>query len=467
MRPARPALAALAMLMAAPSARAQDHTSVPGALEGRPSPDAVSPLQARIDAAIPGATLVIDAGTYRGDLLIDRPLRLLGRGRPVLQGSGAGSVIRIRSADVRIEGLDIDGRGGGDLGRDTSGIHVSGARAAVVNCRISRSLFGVYLREAHGSSVTGTSIEGIPGLDPGEKGSGIHVWNTDGFTLDGNRIVEARDGLYIQSSPNGRVQRNVASRVRYGLHYMFSDDNVFEDNTFEYAAAGSAIMYSNRIQFRRNRFLHNRGFASVGLLFKTCDDIVAEDNLIADNARGVFLEGSNRNLFRRNVIAESDVAIVLYDSCAQVRFEGNSFVGNLSPLTLVGRRTDTAVTGNYWSDGQPIDLDGDGVADRPYRLSNVFDHLRGNLTAADLFAQGAAAAALGAAESTFPVLAAVAVEDPAPLARPPVLPDVPAPDRASRSAGAAGVAMSLGLAAAGAASAVRARRGLAAGGRRP
>jgi nitrous oxidase accessory protein len=311
-----------------------------------------------------------------------------------------------------------------------------------------------------------TSIEGIPGLDPGEKGSGIHAWNTDGFTLVGNRIVEARDGLYIQSSPRGRVVRNVASRVRYGLHYMFSDDNVFEDNLFEYAAAGSAIMYSNRIQFRRNRFLHNRGFASVGLLFKTCDDITAEDNLIADNARGVFLEGSNRSVFRRNVIAESDVAIVLYDSCAKVRFEGNSFVGNLSPLLLVGRRTDTVVSGNYWSGSPAIDLDGDGIADRPYRLSNAFDHMRGNLTAADLFAQGFAAAALGVAESTFPVLTAVTVEDPEPLVRPPALPNVPAPDGRPPSAGLAGLAVSAALAATGAAGAARARRGLAGGRRR-
>jgi nitrous oxidase accessory protein len=455
----------LAAALAARSAMAQDHASAPGALEGRPAGRAASPLQQRIDDAPAGSTLRIPAGVYRGDLIVDKPLRLVGEGRPRLEGSGDGSVIRVRAADVHLEGFEIDGRGGGDLGRDTSGIHVAAPRAAIVDCRITRALFGVYLREAHGSSVTGTVIEGIPGLDPGEKGSGIHVWNTDGFTLVGNRIVEARDGLYIQSSPNGRVRGNVASRVRYGLHYMFSDDNLFEDNLFEYAAAGSAIMYSNRIQFRRNRFLHNRGFASVGLLFKTCDDILAEDNLLADNARGVFLEGSNRNVFRRNVIAESDVAIVLYDSCAKVRFEGNSFVGNLSPLTLVGRRTDTVVTGNYWSDSTELDMDGDGIADRPYRLSNVFDHLRGNLTAADLFAQGVAAAALGAAESTFPVLEAVTVEDPRPLARPPALPDVPTPDRRARSAEAAGVAVSLGLVAAGTASAARARRGLS--GRRP
>jgi nitrous oxidase accessory protein len=455
----------LLLLGWAPAAGGQDHAVAPGAIEGRPARAATSPLQVRIDAAPPGSTVVVEAGTWAGDLIIDKPLSLVGRGRPRLEGSGTGSVIRVRAADVRLEGLDIDGKGGGDLGRDTSGIHVAAPRASIVDCRVSRALFGIYLREAHGAAVLDSVIEGIPGLDPGEKGSGIHVWNTNGFTLTGNRVVDARDGLYIQSSPGGRVRRNVATHVRYGLHYMFSDDNVFEDNTFEYAAAGSAIMYSNRIQFRRNRFLHNRGFASVGLLFKTCDDILAEDNLIADNARGIFLEGSNRNVFRRNVIAESDVAIVLYDSCARVRFEGNAFVGNLSPLTLVGRRTDTVVAGNYWSESRELDLDGDGYGDRPFRLSNVFDHMRGNLVAADLFAQGLAATALGAAEATFPVLAPIAVEDPRPLARPPALPNVPAPDRASRSAQSAGLAVSLGLVAVGAASASRARRGLAGKGR--
>ena len=404
-----------------------------------------------------GRESLVEAGTYRGDLYLDKPVRLVGVGRPILQGSGSGSVVRIRAADVTVEGFDIDGIGGGDLGRDTSGIHVAAPRATIKNCVITRSLFGIYLREAPGATVQGTIVHGIPGLDPGEKGSGIHVWNTDGFTLLDNRVDDVRDGLYIQSSPHGFVARNVVSLVRYGLHYMFSDDNVFEDNRFEFAAAGSAIMYSDRIKFRRNQFLHNRGFASVGLLFQDCDDVTAEDNLIADNARGIFLEGSRRDTFRGNLIAESDMAIVLYDSCANIRFEGNSFVGNLSPLMLVGRRTDTVARGNYWSDNRELDLDGDGYTDRPYRLSSVFDHMRGNLTAADLFARSFAATALSAAETTFPVLAPIQVVDSLPLARAPRLPKVPAAPTSLRSAGSLGLLLSLGFVAIGVA-AVRVAR---------
>ncbi len=412
--------AAAALLVVALAGPAGDDAVPASAMvEGRPPAAELSVLQARVDAAAPGSTLEVGPGTYPGDLLLAKPLRLVGRGRPLLLGSGSGSVVRIRAARVTIEGFDVDGRGGGDLGRDASGIHVAAHDATVRDCRIRQTLFGVYLREADGATVERTTIRGIPGKEPGEKGSGIHVWNTDGFRLLQNDIAEVRDGFYVQSSSHGTIRGNVARDLRYGLHYMFSDDNTFEDNTFADADAGTALMYSRRITFRHNRFVHNRGFASVGLLLKACDDLVAEDNLIADNARGIFLEGSYRNLFRGNVVASSDDAIVLYDSCGENRFEGNAFIANLSPLNLVGKRTDTVFEGNYWSDNDEPDLDGDGRSDRPYRLSNVFDHFRGNLTAADLMAQGLAGATLAMAERAFPVLAAVPVVDLHPLVHPP------------------------------------------------
>ncbi len=405
-----------------------------------------------------GATVEVGPGEYPGDLILDKPLRLVGRGRPRLVGSGHGSVVRVRADGVTIEGFEIDGRRGGDLSRDSAGVHSAARDTTLRDLVIRDALFGVYLREANGAVVERCRVRGIPGKDPGEKGSGIHAYNLEGFRFDDNEVVDVRDGLYLQNASKGTLSRNVARDVRYGLHYMFSDDNVFEDNTFENGAAGTAIMYSERLVFRRNRFLRNRGFASVGLLFQACDDVLAEANLVADNARGVFIEGSHRVTLRGNVIAGSDVAVVLYDPSGGHRFEGNSFVGNMSPLDLVARQTDTVFTGNYWSGNDEPDLDGDGRSERPYRLTSVFDHFRGNLTAADILSDSFAAAAIGAAERAFPVLRLVPVEDPSPLARPPALPDVPRPSPRETGASARGIAGSLALALAGAAVLSRGRR---------
>ncbi len=437
------------LVLAALLAVADMPAVLPGNLEGRPPPSAASPLQRRIDAAELGSVVEVGSGTYRGDLYLDRPVRLVGRGRPNLIGSGTGSVVRVRAADVVVEGFDIDGLAGGDISADASGVHVAAPRVTIRDCRIGNTLFGIYLRESPGALVEGNVIRGIPGREAGEKGSGIHVWNTTGFAFVGNDIADSRDGIYVQNASQGLIRGNLARRLRYGLHYMNSDDNVFEDNLFEQSAAGAVLMFSRRIQFRRNSFLHNRGFASVGLLFKDVSDSVAEDNLIADNARGVFLEGSSRNLFRRNLLAQSDVAVVLYGSSTENRFEGNAFIGNLSPLALFARRTDTRFDGNFWSDNDAPDLDGDGRSDRPYTLGSLFDHLRGNLTAADLMAQSPAALALSAAERAFPVLEAIQVADGAPLARPPTLPDVPVPDPGGRRLDPLGLLAALGLAGAG------------------
>jgi nitrous oxidase accessory protein len=420
-------------------------------VEGRPAAADASPLQARIDAARPGDRIEVPPGTYRGDLYVDKAVRLVGIGRPLLLGSGSGSVVRIRANHAGIEGFDIDGQLGGSLARDSSGIHVTAQDVVIRDCRIVRSLFGVYLREAHRATVDGTTVTGIEGRTAGEQGSGIHVFNTQGFTLRGNSIRYSRDGFYIQSSDHGAVSGNTVSDVRYGLHYMNSDDNRFEDNLFERGAAGAALMYSKHLTFARNRFVHNRGFASVGLLLKDCEDVLAEDNLVADNERGFFIDGAIRHVFRHNIVSMSDVAVVVYDSSAGNRFEANAFIGNLAPLRLVGRRTDTVFDRNYWSEADEPDLDGDGIRDQPYRLSNVFDHLRGNLTAADLFAQGLGAAALARAERTFPVLRPIAVVDAHPLLRAPERGAIPALPPAVSAAGtraglaASGVGLLLGL----------------------
>ncbi len=436
----------VALLAQTPQSRPADGPAPYGPLEGRPSVADASPLQQRVDAAQPGDRIEVPAGSYVGDLYVDKPLHLVGVGRPQLVGSGSGSVVRIRADRVTIEGFDIDGRLGGNLARDSSGIHIAGRLALVRDCRIVRSLFGVYLREADDSVVEGVTITGIEGKAPGEQGSGIHVWNTLRFTLRGNTIRFTRDGFYIQSSHYGLVTGNRVSQIRYGLHYMYSDDNRFEDNVFEQGAAGAALMFSRRLVFARNQFIHNRGFASVGLLLKDCEDVTAVDNLVADNQRGFLIDGAIRHVFRHNVVATSDVAIVIYDSSSENRFEENTFVGNLAPLLLVGRRTDTVFERNYWENFHEPDLDGDGVRDQPYRLSNVFDHLRGNLVAADLLAQGIGAAVLARAEQAFPVLRPISVVDEHPLVRAPERGDIPRmPQENPRGARAGLLVSALGL----------------------
>jgi nitrous oxidase accessory protein len=231
-----------------------------------------------------------------------------------------------------------------------------------------------------------------------------------------------RDGMYIQSCNGNQIRRNHVSNLRYGLHYMFSDKNVFEDNLFENNVAGAAIMYSNHIEFRRNAFVHNRGFSSFGILFQECNELIAEDNFIIDNATGIFMEALRKTTFRRNVIAQNDVAMQMFSSSDDNVFTENNFVDNLSRLQLIGKSTTTRWSengrGNYWSDYDGYDMNEDGRGDVGQRVQDVYEYLEGNYPRLQIFLDSPAAKALAIAERTFPLFKESAEIDRAPLMKP-------------------------------------------------
>lgn len=373
---------------------------------------------AAIAAAQPGDTIRVQAGTYVSDLVLDKPLTLEGVGRPIIRGSGRGSVVVVLADRCTVRGFVIE-RSGGDLQQEHSGILLKSSHNRVEENELRDVLYGIYLFHSQGNTIRRNVIRGRNELELGERGAGLHLWNSPGNLIEENTIVEARDGMYIQSSHGNLIRRNRIFHLRYGLHYMFSDANQFEDNLFSHNVAGAAIMYSKRIEFRRNAFIHNRGFSSFGILFQDCEECRAEENVIVDNAVGIFLEALRRSTFCRNLIAENDVAMQMFSSADENVFSDNNFIENLSPLHLIGKRTTTRWEqngrGNFWSDYEGYDLDGDGIGDVPHKIQNVFEYLEGNYPRLRLYLNSPAAQALAVAEKTFPVIQGSPEVDRAPL----------------------------------------------------
>ncbi|MGE0130388.1 MAG: nitrous oxide reductase family maturation protein NosD [Blastocatellales bacterium] len=386
-----------------------------------PSPARFQTVQSAIAEAKPGDTIQVQPGVYTGQLILDKQLTLEGVGKPVLRGEGRGSVVIVIADRCAIRGFVVE-HSGGNLQAEDSGLLLKSNDNVVEDNELRDVLYGVYLYHSARNTIRRNTVRSRPELEVGSRGAGLHLWNSPGNTIEENTISEARDGMYIQTSPGNTVRRNRVFNVRYGLHYMNSDANKFEENIFSDNVAGAAIMYSRKIELRRNAFLHNRGFSSFGILFQDCEENVAEENFIIDNATGVFAEALRKTIFRRNVIAENDLAMQIFSSSAQNLFVENNFIENLSPLRLVGRRSDTRWSeggrGNYWSDYRGYDLDGDGVGDAPHKVQNVFEYLEGNYPRLRIYLSSPAAQSLAAAEHTFPIIKGSAETDGAPLMRP-------------------------------------------------
>lgn len=392
-------------------------------------PTRSSGLQGLIDGAADGDTIVVDGGIHEGDITIHRKLVLLGRNAPVIRGGGGGSCVTISADSCTLSGFVIE-RSGGDLMRDHAGIMVKSSHNLIEGNTLRDILFGVYLYHAHFNRIVGNSITGRSELGLGQRGSGVHIFDSYYNTLTDNVITQARDGFYIEYANHTFIARNEVSDLRYGLHYMYADSNTFLANTFHHNVAGAAIMYSRNIRFRHNVFAHNRGFTSYGILFQDCHDMLADSNVIVDNVVGMFFEATTDNVFRDNVIAQNDVALKMFQNSSRNTFTGNNFIDNLSPLSLVGRETGTrwhdGGRGNYWSSYGGYDLDGDGTGDIPMKIQNVFQYLEGQNANVRLYLYSPASQALAASAEAFPILDVSRESDPAPLMTPADLGNMPA-----------------------------------------
>jgi len=364
-------------------------------------------VQQAVNSAQPGDTVRIEPGQYEGNVVVDRPLTLEGVGRPVIRGEGRASVITVKAAGCTIRNLVIE-HSGEMLAEEDSGVLLRSGGNRLEHNELRDVLFGIYLYQSDNNVLLDNVIRGRAWLGLGERGAGIHIWNSTGNTITGNEISEARDGMYLQNAYHTLVTHNRVHDLRYGLHYMSSNDNRFEDNQFYDSVAGAAIMYSQRIEFRRNVFRHNRGFSSFGILFQDSERCTAEENSIVDNATGVFMEALRASTFRRNLIAANDTAIQAFSSASGNTFSENNFIANLSPIEVVGRSTETrwseAGRGNYWSDYQGYDLNEDGVGDVPFKIQNVFERMEGNYPRLRLYLFSPASQALALSEKIAPLI---------------------------------------------------------------
>lgn len=375
-------------------------------------------IQEGINHAHAGDVIEVGPGTYSENLLIDKQLRIVGTGRPIVHGNGSGSVVVITAGASTLHGFRIQ-HSGSDLQTEDSGILLKSNNNLIEQNELTDILYGIYFYRSQGNTVRGNTIRGRTELEAGERGAGLHLWDSPNNTIEDNQISVMRDGLYIQSCNGNQIRRNHVSRLRYGLHYMFSDRNVFEDNFFENNVAGAAIMYSNHIEFRRNAFVHNRGFSSFGILFQECNELVAENNFFIDNATGIFMEALRRTRFQHNVIAQNDVAMQIFSNSDENVFTENNFVDNLTILQLVGKSTTTKWSengrGNFWSGYDGYDANGDGRGDVPQRVQDIFEYIQGNHPLLQIYLDSPAAKALAVAERTFPVLKGSQEIDGAPL----------------------------------------------------
>lgn len=335
-----------------------------------------STLKAAIAIAKDFDTIVVKKATYKEhDVLIDKPLTIIGENYPIIDGELKGEIITIVSDNVTVDGLFIINVGT-SYTEDYAAIRVKNSKNFLIqNLVLEKLFFGIYIEKSKDGRVFHNKIIG-DAIEEYNSGNGIQLWYSKNIEIEHNFVQHVRDGIYLEFSDFCTIKNNVSAlNVRYGLHFMFSNDDIYQDNTFENNGAGVAVMFSKRISMYTNIFKENWGTASYGLLLKEINDAEIEGNVFENNTIGVNVEGSNRINYKQNTFKNNGWAVKVKGACYSNIFTENNFLYNSFDIAYNSKVNDNKFDKNYWSSYTGYDLDKNGIGDVPYRPVKLFSYI--------------------------------------------------------------------------------------------
>ncbi|HEY4601982.1 MAG TPA: nitrous oxide reductase family maturation protein NosD [Cerasibacillus sp.] len=336
-------------------------------------------LQKHIKHTPKNGVLELDAKIYKGNVVIDKPLTIIGKKGTKIYGDKSGNVIEIRSDDVTLDQLEIKYSGLSRSSKEEySGVRVMGNSATLTNLSISDSYHGIYLNRTENNVIKNNTIVGFGAEVLGDQGYGIYINRAGNNELESNYIEKTRDGIYVEYANNNEIRNNTATKTRYGLHYMYSNYNTFEGNHFNQNVGGAAIMHSDHITLKNNTFSYNQGSRAFGLIIQTSRDIHVLKNEFHLNQRGLYVEQSTSNLIEQNEFYNNQVGVEVWASATAHVFTKNTFHSNHTNVLAVGGESNNEWfkngVGNYW-DTPMLDLDNDGISDMGLEQTSTLSQL--------------------------------------------------------------------------------------------
>lgn len=365
----------------------------------------IKTIREGIALAQAGDTLLVSAGTYKeGNLVLEKSLTLIGENFPVLDGENKYEIITIHAQHVVIKGFRFVDTGTASI-NDLAAIKILESKfVSILDNRFENAFFGIYFASSFDCLVENNQLTANAEAEH-QIGNGIHMWKCQRMTVRNNRIKGQRDGIYFEFVTNSLITNNYSEgNVRYGLHFMFSNDDEYRDNTFINNGAGVAVMYTKGVKMIHNTFEHNWGSSSYGLLLKDIRDSFVLDNIFKENSIGIFMEGSSRIEFKNNEFVKNGYALRLQASCDDNLFEHNNFQQNTFDLVTNGSIVLNTINGNYWDRYEGYDLNKDRIGDVPYRPVSLYGTVIERMPTAILLWRSFFVFLLDRAEKAIPVM---------------------------------------------------------------
>lgn len=296
-------------------------------------------IQAAVNSAVSGDVIIVKPGTYTENINVTVHNLVIKSesGNPVntiiMAKNPALDVFNVESDKVTISGFKIM-----EAHKDHAGVYMYKCKNCTIeNSRLLNNTVGVYLE------------------------------NSDYNLILNNLIGKGDKGVVAQQSNYNTISGNRASKNRYGFYVPNSEGNVISNNTLS----------------------ENKDY---GLVLSTGVSNTLSENNASDNGRGIYLGNSDNNKISGNTITSNEIFGLFICPKSDKNSVLNNYFNNTvnavpnngtDNIYYIEKTPGTNIVGgsylagNYWSQPNGLgpseitpDTDGDGIADKVYKIEN-------------------------------------------------------------------------------------------------
>jgi len=330
-------------------------------------------LKKAIESAKEKDSILLLPGIYKeGSITLTKSLTIIGKDNPVLDGENKYEILLISGKNIVIKGISFRNSGYSAMNDFASIKLVDATNIVLENNIITGAYFAIHISNTTYSTIRNNTITGMPKSEQ-LTGNAIHLWKSNHILIENNHVQGHRDGIYFEFVTHSIIHNNLSEKnIRYGLHFMFSNDDTYQDNIFQNNGAGVAVMYSKNVKMMDNHFEKNWGPSAYGLLLKDISDSYIDHNTFLQNTVGIYLEGTSRIDIGKNIFRENGWALKVQASCDDNNFHHNNFIKNSFDVATNGSISLNNFYNNYWDKYEGYDINKDGIGDIPYHPVSMY-----------------------------------------------------------------------------------------------